>query len=556
MLIGKRRGGGRGCWRAYGSYAFYTFSAIFIPIIVVVALLQPGGSRYYRLVRVWVAAALAIFGVRVEATGAEALAAGQDYVLLVNHRSHFDSLAIVTALGARETRWVAKRELLKVPLFGYALRVTGQILVDRKDHGQAVQALRANLGKHGATVVFFAEGERSVSGALSSFKKGGAAFAIDAGLPVVPVAVAGSERVAAQALADRAAGLDSVAFGEPIPTAGLGPADRELSLRSRTTRSASFSRRIEPAAVEDLTDVARITHSNRSARRPGRVRLELPRHRARRGSAVAIDCGVMFPEDHMMGIDRVLPDLGYLREPRRPLAGLVLTHGHEDHLGALPYILPDYRRRFSPHRFTAALLERKLEEYPAARDGQIEIFDPSDRWTLGGLQIEALRVTHSIVDACAVAVRAGGDLVLHTGDFKLDPDPIDGQTTDLDRFRELGEDGVRLLLSDSTNVEVPGMTKPESAVPGFLRPIFAATQRAYLRHHLRVSHPSYTEHRRDLPRVRPSDRVCRPKHGGRTRPSPRAPAICASPATCCSAAGRRRSFRPRQSLLRRDGFPR
>ena len=191
--------------------------------------------------------------------------------------------------------------------------------------------------------------------------------------------------------------------------------------------------------------------------------------------AVAVDCGVMFPEEHMMGIDRVLPDLGYLRELGDRLKGVVLTHGHEDHIGALPYILPDIEAPIFATPFTAALLERKLEEYPAARDGQIETYDPSDRWTLGGLEIEALRVTHSIVDACAVAVRAGRDLVLHTGDFKLDPDPIDGQTTDLDRFRELGEAGVRVLLSDSTNVEVPGMTKPESAVPGFLRPIFAAT---------------------------------------------------------------------------------
>ena len=229
--------------------AFYAFSAIFIPIIVVIALLEPGGSRYYRLVRLWVAAALAIFGVRVEATGAEALAAGQDYVLLVNHRSHFDSLAIVTALGARETRWVAKRELLKVPIFGYALRVTGQILVDRKDHGQAVQALRANLGKHGATVVFFAEGERSASGALSSFKKGGAAFAIDAGLPVVPVAVAGSERVVPKHSLIVLPGSITVAFGEPIPTAGLGSADREQLTTIAHDKVRELLARIEPAAV-------------------------------------------------------------------------------------------------------------------------------------------------------------------------------------------------------------------------------------------------------------------------------------------------------------------
>jgi ribonuclease J len=192
--------------------------------------------------------------------------------------------------------------------------------------------------------------------------------------------------------------------------------------------------------------------------------------------AIAIDCGVMFPEDHMMGIDRVLPDLSYLRGLGDRLKGIVLTHGHEDHIGALPYVIPDLDVPIFATPFTSALLERKLEEYPAASNAQIEKYDPGDTWTLGALGIEGLRVTHSIVDACAVAVRAGGDLVIHTGDFKLDTDPIDGLTTDLDRFRALGDDGVSLLLSDSTNVEVPGVTQPESAVPMFLRPIFRATR--------------------------------------------------------------------------------
>ena len=228
--------------------AFYAFSALFIPVIVVTALLKPGEYLYYRLVRAWVAAALAIFGVRVESRGAERLVSGKDYVLLVNHRSHFDSLAIVKALGARETRWVAKRELLKVPLFGYGLRVTGQILIDRKDHSQALEALRANLGKHGATVVFFAEGERSASGTLSSFKKGGAAFAIDAGLPVVPVAVAGSEQVLPKHSLIVLPGSIQVAFGEPISTTGLTSADRERLTTVAQDNVRELLARIEPAS--------------------------------------------------------------------------------------------------------------------------------------------------------------------------------------------------------------------------------------------------------------------------------------------------------------------
>ncbi len=192
--------------------------------------------------------------------------------------------------------------------------------------------------------------------------------------------------------------------------------------------------------------------------------------------AIAIDCGVMFPEDHMLGIDRVLPDVSYLHELGDRLKGFVLTHGHEDHLGALPYILPDFNIPVFATRFTAALLEQKLAEYPAAKNATIETFTPRDVLRLGGLEIESLRVTHSIVDACGLAVRSGGEVVVHTGDFKLDPDPIDGLATDLERFSELGDEGVRLLLSDSTNVEVPGRTKSESEVPGFLRPIFEKTE--------------------------------------------------------------------------------
>jgi ribonuclease J len=128
--------------------------------------------------------------------------------------------------------------------------------------------------------------------------------------------------------------------------------------------------------------------------------------------AIAIDCGVMFPEEHMMGIDRVLPELNYLRMLGDRLKGIVLTHGHEDHIGALPYVLGELRIPIFATKFTAALLDRKLEEYPAARSSIIEKYDARDAWTLGGIGIEALRVTHSIVDSCALAVRSGGDLVV------------------------------------------------------------------------------------------------------------------------------------------------
>lgn len=192
--------------------------------------------------------------------------------------------------------------------------------------------------------------------------------------------------------------------------------------------------------------------------------------------AIVVDCGVMFPDDRMMGIDRVIPDITYLRRLGDKLKGFVITHGHEDHLGALPHVLPEIDLPVFATGFTSAMLREKLREYPRAKNAQIETIEPRNAFRLGGLSIEPLRVTHSIVDACGLAIRAGGDLVVHTGDFKLDENPIDGLTSDIERFRELGDEGIRLLLSDSTNVEVDGSTRSESEVAGYLRPIFEATR--------------------------------------------------------------------------------
>jgi len=228
---------------------FYLFSALFIPLISGVALATPGGTAYYPLVRFWARAAFQIFGIRVAAGGIERLKPGQDYVLLANHRSHFDSLAVVDALDRHETRWVAKRELTKVPLFGYGLKVTGQILVDRNDNTQAIEALRANLGKRGVSVVFFAEGGRSQGRRLAPFKKGGAAFAIDAGLPIVPVAIAGSERVLPKYSLIVLPGLIRVAVGEPISTEGLTASDRERLTSLAHDRVAALLAGLEPASA-------------------------------------------------------------------------------------------------------------------------------------------------------------------------------------------------------------------------------------------------------------------------------------------------------------------
>lgn len=180
-------------------------------------------------------------------------------------------------------------------------------------------------------------------------------------------------------------------------------------------------------------------------------------------TAIAIDCGVMFPEQGMLGIDVVIPDLSYLREQRH-LLGVVFTHGHEDHIGALPHLLREFPVPVYGTAFTVGLLRDKLDEYGLLKSTELHEFHPRRPWQLGPFTLEGITVTHSIVDAVALAITTPLGTILHTGDFKFDQTPIDGRRSDLTRLAELGERGVLLLLSDSTNVERPGTTPSERTV--------------------------------------------------------------------------------------------
>ncbi len=224
---------------------FYLFSAIYLPFVILVAWIER--DAYYRFVRFWVHATLRLFGIRVEGSGAQQLEAGRDYVLVANHRSHFDSLAIVATLGARETRWVAKRELGRIPIFGFGLRATGQIMIDRGDHEQAIAALERNLGVRGVSIVFFGEGRRSRDGSLQPFKKGAAAFGIAAQVPVVPVAVVGSERVLPKYALLPRPGTIRVGIGRPADTTGLTKNDRGALTLSLHEAVAELLRQMEGA---------------------------------------------------------------------------------------------------------------------------------------------------------------------------------------------------------------------------------------------------------------------------------------------------------------------
>ena len=181
------------------------------------------------------------------------------------------------------------------------------------------------------------------------------------------------------------------------------------------------------------------------------------------GSLLVVDCGVLFPETEQPGVDLILPDFTYLRDRLDDIVAVVLTHGHEDHVGALPYLLRE--RRDVPiigSRFTLALLKAKLKEHRI--DPRVDQVAEGDTRELGPFALEFFAVNHSIPDALALSIRTGAGLVLHTGDFKMDQLPLDGRLTDLGGFARLGGEGVDLLLSDSTNAEVPGFVTPEREI--------------------------------------------------------------------------------------------
>ncbi|MBL9038405.1 MAG: ribonuclease J [Archangium sp.] len=195
------------------------------------------------------------------------------------------------------------------------------------------------------------------------------------------------------------------------------------------------------------------------------------------GERMLIDCGLMFPRSDQFGVDVVIPDFGWLLDEPASLQAIVLTHAHEDHLGALPWLLRELPVPVYGTRFTLALARHKLEE--AGLRADLREMAPRTPFRVGTqFTVEPIRVTHSVPDAVALAVTTSSGTAIHTGDFKLDGMPTDGQLTDLERFGELGERGVTVLLSDSTNAEVPGWTGSEQLVrETFERLVSTATQR-------------------------------------------------------------------------------
>lgn len=192
-------------------------------------------------------------------------------------------------------------------------------------------------------------------------------------------------------------------------------------------------------------------------------------------AAIVIDCGVMFSNSYFPGIDLILPNFEYVLDDSIDFLAVILTHGHEDHIGALPFLLRQRNIPVYGSKFTLELVQEKLREQHLLKDAELNLVSEGKNIKLDPFGIEFIQMSHSIADALGLAIQTPAGLIVHTGDFKIDPHPADGRTTDLKRFEELGQQGVLLLFSDSTNVEIPGSSVSENSVRDGLEEIMEQT---------------------------------------------------------------------------------
>src|SRR5437764_7624952 len=188
---------------------------------------------------------------------------------------------------------------------------------------------------------------------------------------------------------------------------------------------------------------------------------------------IIVDCGMMFPDAELLGVDLVMPDLTYLKENQQHIRAVVLTHGHEDHIGAVPYFLTEIDVPVYGTDFTLALVDRRLEEYDLEQEPRFIKVKPKQVVEIGPFKVEFIHVTHSIVSAVALAITTPVGVIIHTGDFKVDPTPTDNELFDLHTLADYGKRGVLLLLSDSTNADRPGYSESERAVRPRMEELFS-----------------------------------------------------------------------------------
>src|SRR3954447_9078200 len=192
---------------------------------------------------------------------------------------------------------------------------------------------------------------------------------------------------------------------------------------------------------------------------------------------IIVDCGMMFPDAELLGVDLVMPDLTYLKEHQQHIRAVILTHGHEDHIGAVPYFLQEIDVPVYGTAFTLALVDRRLEEYDLEEEPRFIKVKPKQIVEIGPFKVEFIHVTHSIVSAVALAITTPVGVIIHTGDFKVDPTPTDNELFDLHTLAEYGKRGVLLLMSDSTNADRPGYTESERAVRPRMEEIFNRSEK-------------------------------------------------------------------------------
>ncbi len=190
------------------------------------------------------------------------------------------------------------------------------------------------------------------------------------------------------------------------------------------------------------------------------------------GEIIIVDCGLAFPDDDMLGIDLVIPDISYLKKHKNRIRAIIITHGHEDHIGALPYVLREVNAPIYATKLTAGIIRQKLSEHNLLSKTKVKIASPGDKIKIGSFEVEMIHVNHSIADSVALAIKTPLGTVIHTGDYKLDITPIQGPMMDIARLGQLGKRGVLALMGESTNIERPGYTLSESTVGDTFEALF------------------------------------------------------------------------------------
>lgn len=271
-----------------------------------------------------------------------------------------------------------------------------------------------------------------------------------------------AKKAAGQKTKDQAAPKQTAAKKTPAksrPTGEKTKSTAKSQTGTRTKKSTSKGVRRQPVRIISLGGLGEIG-KNVTVYESG-------------SDMFVVDCGLAFPEADMPGVDSVIPDFTYLVKNKDKLRGVVITHGHEDHIGSLPYLLKEVNVPLYGTRLTLGLVEGKLKEHGLLSRAKLNVISPGDMVKMGCMSVEAIRVNHSIPDAVAFAVHTPAGVIVHTGDFKIDYNPIEGEVIDLGRFGELGKQGVLALLQDSTNAEKPGSTPSESKVGESFTTLFA-----------------------------------------------------------------------------------